>query len=310
MLITSFKRVFNQGLLSFMRSGLVSFASVVVMTVSLFILGSLLIANAYLVSTLTMVKDKVDVNVYFTTFAPENEVKRLEDMISMLPEVKEVSLLTKEQALARFIERNKDNALIIQSLDELGQNPLGSVLNIKANDPEQYASIVSFLKKRTEDVLSRGETSIIDSINYQENEVVINRLGKIIDGLKKLGGFVAIVLIAMAILVTFNTIRLAIYNARQEITVMRLVGASNSYIRGPFIIEGILYGIIASVLSLGFLYLALYWAKDATGLFFGGLDLLSYFTSNILQMYGMLLAAGIVLGMVSAYLAVRRYLDV
>ena len=304
------RRVGKQGFITFWRSGIVSFTGVFVTTVTLFIIGSVIIANAFLTSSLDELESKVDVNVYFTTTASEEDILLLKSRLEQLPEVASVEYVNREEALARFIERNKGNALVLQSLEELGDNPLGALFNVKAREPSQYASIVSYLNKQTENVLAAGNTSIVDRINYADNQVIIDRLSALTGGLRKLGIFVGLVLIAMAALVTASTVRLAIYNSRQEISVMRLVGANNSYIRGPFIIEGVMYGILAALLASLLLYPASLWVTRTTENFFGGVNIIDYYISNVGQIVLILLVSGVLLGMLSSFVAVRRYLKV
>jgi len=299
-----------QGFVAFWRNGMISFAAVFVSTVTLFIIGSVIISDAFMNATLLELENKVDVNIYMVTSAAEPDILALQKRLEKLPEVAKVEYVNREQALARFVEKHKNNGLILQSLEEIGDNPLGAVLNVKARHPSDYAGIVGYVEKQKQVLVASGEHSIVDEINYTDNQQVIDRLGKLIDGLRKLGLFVSAILIAMAVLVTFNTIRLAIYNARQEISVMRLVGASNAYIRGPFIIEGLMYGFFAALLSVIALYPATIWVTKTTSTFFGGLNLVKYYLSNFGNIFGILLLSGIILGMFSSYSAVRRYLKV
>lgn len=303
------KRVMRAGFVNFWRNGVVSVASVFVSVVTLFIIGALILSHAFLSSTLADVQNKVDINVYFKTTAPENEILALRDKLEALPQVKMVEYISREEALADFKERNKDNALILQSLDELGENPLGAVFNIKATSPDQYEGIASFLNQEENRAGSAGQESIIDSVNYQKNSIIINRLSRIITSATKISFAASFVLAIMAVLVTFNTLRLAIYNARNEIYVMRLVGASNSYIRGPFVMEGIMYGIFAALIALLLLYPTTIWISQTTSGYFGGLNLLTYFVDNFGQFLILLLGSGVILGIISSVTAVRRYLE-
>ena len=305
----STRRVIKSGFVNFWRNGVVSVASVFVSVVTLFIIGALIMFHAFLSSTLIDIQNKVDVNVYFKTTAPENDILSLREKIESLPQVRLVEYISREEALAQFKERNKDNALILQSLEELGENPLCAVFNIKASSPDQYESIARFLAAEEDQAASSGHESIIDSVNYKKNELIITRLGRIIDAATKISLSVSLVLSIMAVLVTFNTLRLAIYNARNEIYVMRLVGASNSYIRGPFVVEGMIYGAFAAIIATILLYPTTIWVSRTTAGYFGGVDLLSYFMNNFAQLFILLFGAGIVLGVISSMFAVRRYLE-
>jgi len=283
------------------------------MAITLFIIGSLILANAYLSATLAQIQDKVDINVYFKPEATESEILSLRSKLQNLPEVREVAYVTREESLEQFRKRNEGNELIIQSLSVLNDNPLGAVFNIKAKDPSQYGGIAEFLDQKSEESLLRGEAGAIDNINYYKNQVVIERLSKIITGTKSIGLIVSIILAVMAVLVTFNTIRLAIYNAREEIGIMQLVGANYGYIRGPFVVEGIMYGFVSGLIALAFLYPASLWVSRSTASYFlasaeDAMFVFNYFVSNFLQMFMVLIALGVVLGTISSMVAVRRHL--
>ncbi|MCK4386535.1 MAG: FtsX-like permease family protein, partial [Candidatus Pacebacteria bacterium] len=191
--------------------------------------------------------------------------------------------------------------------DELGENPLGAVLNIKAEEIGQYAGIADFLKSET--VLVKGNDSIIEKINYYQNKTAINKLNKIINAVNKFGLTLAIILMIISTLITFNTIRLAIYISREEIKVMRLVGANNSYIRGPFIFEGVIYGALSALLTTILFYPFLFWLNPfIENMFF--IDLLAYYSSHLLSIFATTLVVGIFVGVLSSLLAVRKYLFV
>lgn len=283
-----------------------SLSSVFIFTITLFVIGSLLLLNAVLSYSLEQIKSKVDVNVYFTTSAPEDTILAIQSALKQLPEVAQVDYTSRETALENFKERHSGDYLIIQSLDELGDNPLGATLNIRAKDPTQYESIVSFLEGGSEIV--KSNSSYIDKINYHQNKAVIDRLNKIIAGTKKVGLAVTLALVIISILITFNTIRLAIYISREEIGIMRLVGAGNHYIRGPFLIEGVLYGIISAIITMIIFWPITVWLGRTTTLFFGGINLFSYYLSYFFEIFGVLLISGVFLGAVSSFLAVRKYL--
>jgi cell division transport system permease protein len=163
-------------------------------------------------------------------------------------------------------------------------------------------------------------TPIIEKINYQENKLIIDRLSRIIPSVEKGGFIVALIFVFVALVVVFNTIRLIIYTEREEISVMKLVGASNTYTRGPFVVSGIMYGIASGVITLILMAAFAYWS-DALVLRLAGVDIASnfqlvvnvlsaYFISNFSQIFILIMGSGIVLGGVSSYVAARRYLRV
>lgn len=294
--------------MSFWRNGFVSLSSILVVTVTLFTTIVIIFTNVVLESVLADMKSKVDVNVYFITTAPEQDILAMRDSLNKLSEVSSVKYVSREQALQEFKDKHKDDYLTIQGLDELGDNPLGARLNIVAKDPSQYEGIVKTIEDKN--ALVAPDQSIIDKVNYQQNKIVIDRLSAIITGAKQLGFLLAIMLMLISILITLNTIRLVIYMSREEIAVMRLVGASSMYVRGPFIVGGAIYGVISATLAMILFWPIAIWLARATTDFFGGVNLYKYYIENFFQIYFIVLIAGIFLGSVSSFLAVRKYLKV
>lgn len=303
------KRIVRSGFYSFWRNGFVSLSSILVMMVTLFVIGSTIFSGAILGSTLNQIKDKVDVNVYFVTTASEEEILSIKKSIEQLPEVAPpVVYVSKEQVLEDFKKRHENDEFTLQALDELGENPLGATLNIKAKDPSQYESIVKFLDN--ESTLSSDGTSIIDKVNYYQNKDAIDRLTNIINSANRLGVILTVFLIIISTLITFNTLRLVIYMSRDEIAVMRLVGASSNYIRGPFFVAGAIYGFISAILTLILFYPITIWLGKTTENFFVGLNVFHYYTANFGEIFLVIVASGVAIGSVSSFLAVRKYLKV
>ena len=301
------KRIVRAGLLNFWRNAFVSLASILVMTVTLFVVGTTVFAGVILGATIEELRDKADVNVYFVTSAPEEEILELSRSLSTLPEVEEVEYVSREQALAEFRQRHQNDQLTLQALEELGENPLGAVLNVKAKEITQYEAIAAFLQSR-----QTAEASIIDKVNFydEQHRAALERLERITTSARTIGLVLIILLIATTIAITLNTLRLAIYTSREEIQVMRLVGAGTFYIRAPFMIEGMLYGLVGGVVTLLLFYPLTWWLGAATEGFFGGVNIFDYYLSNFPLFLLIMVGTGVVLGALSAFLAVRRYLKI
>ena len=304
------KRIFRAGVLSFSRNAFVSFASILVMTVTLFTVGVTLFAGVILGSALQELRDKADVNVYFTQDAPGDRMLELKASLEALPEVSKVEYLSRDEALAQFRERHKNDQLTLSALDELGDNPLGAVLNVKAKDISQYESIAAFLKDQQS--VDTGSASIIDKINFYDaqHRAALERLQYITNSAKVLGQWIVAILILTTLAISFNTLRLAIYSSRDEIQVMRLVGAGAFYIRAPFMVEGTLYGLIAGMVTLLIFYPLTWWLGGATGNFFGGVNIFSYYMSHFFYFFLIIVGTGVLLGATASFLAVRRYLKI
>jgi len=299
------KRILKAGFVGFWRNGSVSLSSVLIMTVTLFALGGLIFAGAKLRSSLQQIQDKVDVNVYFVPTASEGDITALKSKLESLPEVAVVEYISRDQALENFKVRHVNDEITLQALDELGDNPLGALLNIRAKQTSQYEGIAKFLDSES------GESgSFIDKVNYYQNKAAIDTLSRIIAGGTTVGFGVTLMLVLISIIIAFNTIRLAIYISREEISVMRLVGANNKYIRGPFVVAGVMYGVVSACITIILFYPATYWVSSITRTFFSGFDMWSYYVSHFGLIFVVIVGTGAVLGAIGSMLAVRRYLKV
>ena len=303
------KRVIRSGFFNFWRNGFVSLSSILVMMVTLFVIGTTIFSGVILKSTLQQIKDKVDINVYFITTASEEDILAMKKTLEGLPEVlPPIVYVSREEALDAFKKRHENDEFTLQALDELGENPLGATLNIKAKEPSQYESIARYLNSKSAEAV--GGSSIIDKVNYYQNKEAIDRLTSIINSANRLGFILTIFLIAISILITFNTLRLVIYMSRDEISVMRLVGASTGYIRGPFFIAGAIYGFISAIFTLIIFYPITLWLGSTTESFFVGLNIFHYYSANFGQIFLLIVGSGVAIGSISSYLAVRKYLKV
>jgi cell division transport system permease protein len=306
MAMTALKRIIKGGFLNFKRGGVVSWAAVLVVTITLSVITIIILLQAVLHFSLAQIKDKVDVTIYFTTSAPEDKIMLLKSSLEQLPEVASVSYTSADEALKLFRDRHQSDYPTIQALDEIGNNPLGAYLNVKAKEVSQYENIANFLQ--SDNTLVLGSASIIDKVNYHQNKMVIDRLNTIIAGAQKLGFLVTLLLVIISIIITFNTIRLTIFISKEEIGVMRLVGASKMHVRGPFMIEGAIYGIVATLITLLLFWPATAWlGRNMTN--FLGINMYDYFISSFFQIFTILLLSGIILGTISSFLAVRKYLN-
>ena len=307
---SSLRRIIKSGIVSFFRNGLVSIATVLVISLSLFLLTSVLLGSVFLNSFLGELQNKVDISVYFKRASAEGDILQVKSDLERLPEVKEVVYVSREDALARFQERHRGEDLILQSLEVVGDNPFSPSLEIRASDPSKYEAIASFLERDNYSGLIDVDLAGKQKITYRQNQRVIDQLTAILATARTIGLMLGIGLAVIAVVIAYNTVRLAIYNSRDEVAVMQLVGASHGFIRGPFIIEGILHGLIASVFTMAVLYPSLWWLGAKTASVFGGLNIFAYFVANIFSISALVFALGMGLGIFSSILAIRRYLRV
>jgi cell division transport system permease protein len=308
-MLLALKRIIKTGFVNFWRNGFVSTSSVVVMFITLFVMGSLIFVNEMMDSSLNLLKDKVDINAYFVMDASEESILRVKETLEQLDEVEKVTFTSREEAEARFRERHKDDEIEIQALNELGTNPLLASLSIKAKDPSHYERINDFLKSDKSMVSTEG-VPIVAKVNFNENKLAIQKLEQWIRGIETFGLVVTMLLISISIVIVFNTVRMTIFISREEIAVMRLVGASDMYIRGPFVFSGIMSGLIASIITLVSFYPLAIWLGPGTQEFFGNFNLFLYYTQNFGKIFLIIMFTGVFLGALSSFLAVKKYLRV
>jgi cell division transport system permease protein len=297
------KRLIRSGFNDFKRNSWLSVVTITVFILALFVIQGLILFSVVTETVVASLQDKIDISVYFKAEVLEENILAIQTELTGLPEVKAVEYISQDEALSRFKNRHSENPIILEALTELDENPLVASLNIKAKVPEQYSSIAAFLGKTQ-------FSPLIDKVTYFQNKRVIERLGAIIRTIQRSGIVLSLTLAAIAVLITFNTIRLAIYTSREEINIMKLVGATKQHIRGPYIFEGALYGLIAAALTL-IIYLPVnaFAASKLSG-FLAGTDLYQYYLSNLPFLGALMVAAGVLLGTLSSFIAVRRYLKV
>jgi len=306
----NFSRTLRTGFKNFHRNGWLSVATISIITVTLFIINiqfTVVISDNLLLND---IKSRVSISAYFKTDASEMEIQKAKDEFSRYREVQSIDYISKDSALESFKLENAGNEVMLKSLEEIDSNPFASTLSIKAGDPRDYHSITMFIEESS-------FKDLIESVNYDKHSTVIDSLSSEIDSNQKTGLALGLTLVIIAILITFNSVRITMYAHSREIEIMRLVGASNNYIRMPFIWEGILYGLISAAvaLPLSFLYLRFVAIPEASGValpfssgIYIGQFLREIFFKNILWVVPGELGVGVLLGIVSSFIAMGRYL--
>lgn len=290
------------GFLAFKRNAWLSAATVMVLGLTLFVLGNLVFVGAIANTALHSLESKIDISIYFNQDAPEAQILAVKRDLDASPDIRETVYISREDALTRFRDQHKDDALIAGALAELGDNPLQASITVRAADPMRYGAI--------SDALAKKNYTGVAKINYSENQAVINRLASIASTIRGSGALLALFLAFVAVLVAFNTVRLAIYTMREEIGIMRLVGATAWFIRGPFLISGFLYGIVAAVAVTAVFFPLVWLISPKVSLLVPDFNLFAYFLTNLLQFFGIMSITGILLGVGSSYFAMRRYLTI
>ena len=301
--MTNLIRILKNSWKNFSRNIWLSVATLFMMFAALSTIGGLTLFNASLDAFVSGLKDKVDVSVYFAQEAAENEILSVKSTLENREDIKTVRYISENEAYDIFTSRHADNSVLLESLQELDQNPLQASLNIRVHNPDQFEDVVIFLE-------NSSASSIIDTINFRENQKVIESISMIATNVNKAGFLFTLILAGLVIFVTFNTIRLAIYTSRDEVHIMKLVGASNWFARAPFVITGAIYGFLSGLVVILFTFLGTWLLHSQVSLIFADINFYGYFIQNFWSFTFIILFSGIGMGAASSYLAVRRYLKV
>jgi cell division transport system permease protein len=302
-MFTLIKRIIRSGWRSFSRDGEVAVATIFILFLSVMLVSSLFLFKDISKLLISKIEDKIDISIYFKEDILEDDIFDIREIVSEFPEVKEVDYVSPEEALEDFLGKHEEDSILLESIEEVGRNPFLASLNITAWDPGQYQIISNFLEKPEFE-------EVIEKIDYYQRKSVIDKVSSINETGARIGIIISAILIMVAVAVTFNTIRLSIYNSRKEIEIQRLVGASNWFIRGPFLVQGAICGIFSAMIS-ALVFCGICWffsPKIMT--FFGDFNLYALFLKNFQNLLIIQFVAGIILGVISSVFAVRKYLKV
>jgi cell division transport system permease protein len=304
--LITLSRIFKGGVTNFIRNAWLAVAAIAVMVITLTIVLFSVIANATFNKTIQDITDKIDISVYLKDEVTENQKDELISKLKTLPEVKSVEYVSKEDALERYREQNEDNIDLLLAISQT-DNPLPASLQVKPVDPNNIEPVRQFIESNEIKSLQSDPTSYSG-----DRKEAIDRISQATSFFRRAGVIGVVVFAVISMLIIFNTIRMTIFNRREELNIMRLLGASTWYIRGPFVVETILYGIIAAIISVALcnmLFVVSSSAFDASSL--GLLDIEfanSFFAENFWIILSVQLAIGILIGGVSSFVATRRYL--
>lgn len=305
-MITSISRFFRESLQGFTRNASTAIGSIITIFLSLLIIGLFLAAGSMIDKLMSGVEDEVSITCYVKDDVSESDCQSYMNKLKSNADVKSVSFTTKEQALENFKNSMTSNPDIIDQLD--GSNPLPASINVELNDAQKVSELAGQIEKDSDyKKLCENESDPGNSIKYGQGTV--ERLLQVTNYLRIAGVAVVLILVFIALVFINNTIRLAILARRKEIAIMRLVGASNGYIRGPFLMEGALHAIIGSALAIIVIELIRAFGLPALQNSIRFLDL-SIPGSTYFFIYISLVVFGLVIGLLGSLLAMRRYLKV
>ncbi|MBA3757607.1 FtsX-like permease family protein [Candidatus Saccharibacteria bacterium] len=304
--LIALERIFKNGVINFGRNIWIAIAAIAMMAITLTILLFAVVANATFSHTINEITSHIDVSVYLKDSVTEPQRDKLIGQLKAVENVKSIEYISKNEALKTYVKQNTDNPDLLAAISET-VNPLPASLNIKPNEPNDLQSIKKFLDKPEIAALQSDPTSYSG-----DRKAAIDKITRATKFFQEAGVIGIIVFIIISMLIIFNTIRMAIFNRRDELVIMRLLGATPWYIRGPFIVETVLYGVVAALISLGVcwtLFAVASQTLEASS--FGLLDIgysSQYFSDHLWQILTIQISIGIIIGAASSALATRRYL--
>lgn len=302
-------RIVHTGLLNFGRNASLAIAAIAVMVVTLTIVLFSVVTSVTMNHTIAQIADKINVSIYLNDNVTAKQRTDLMSDLKKLSQVKGVSYVSKDQALAEYKAENANNQDVLTAIQEAGGNPLPASIQVDPVDPGKIDQIQALLNRPATVALEDPQAGTSYSGDRKQ---AIDQIAHAIDILKRVGVAAVVLFALVSMLIIFNTIQMAIFNRRDEITIMRLLGATTWYIRGPFVVESIVYGVLAALISVAILDIIFVVAASALqASSFGLLDITyanSYFYDHFFLLLTMQLAAGIVIGAVSSIIATRRYL--
>jgi cell division transport system permease protein len=304
-MFTDFRRILTFAVNDFSRNKGISIAAIFVLTITIMLVTGLFFFHGIAGYLTSQIRDKIDIAAYFKEETQEQDILAVKDKIlKMSPNIKSIDYISKEQALASFNEKHKDNTVLSKALQEVGDNPFLPSLNIATNgDPLQYESIANILQ--TSDF-----SKLIEKVDFSQKKDTIAKVYSITSNINIFGLILGFVLIIVAILVVFNTVKLAIESSREEINTMRIVGASDWFIKGPFVIQGMIYGIISFIICIVLSGIMAFLLSAKIGVVLPGFDMFDYFLTNLWIFVLIQLGFGIAVGAISAIVVVKKHLDV
>jgi cell division transport system permease protein len=304
----TYMRMFRYGVNNITRNAWLTIAASAVMTITLLVIFTAVAARTVLMDTAEEIKDRVNMSVYLQTDTTDEEAAAIEDKLEQLESVKSVTYISPAEAKAQFAEDNKGDADMLSALNE-ATNAFPGTLRVKIvdiNDPSELRNFVRDNELVQEHIHPDRAPSF-----ESDRSNAIGSIGRWVVFAERFGIGAAILFIAISSLIIFNTIRMAIFNRKDEIQMMKLIGADRSFIRGPFIVEAVFYGLMAAIIATVVGIVVLYYSRDSLQSYGIQVETVVRFVTDyaVVTLIGMIII-GALIGVTSSLFATRRYLKI
>src|SRR3989344_2060064 len=297
-------RVFKFAAQNFWRNIWLELITVTILILTIISVNLILMINVIGEQSIRNIEKKIDFSVYFKPDAPEEVINDLRTYMASVEGVIGVDLINREEALKNFRAKHSNNTTILNALNQLDDNPFGVSLVVKADSPSVYSRVLGRLSQPN---IAKW---ILDK-NFDDRQSIIQKINSLREKVQFMGMAISGIFAFIALLIVINTIRVAIYIHREEIGIMKLVGASDWFVRGPFLVESLIWT-TSSVLVAFFATLPMLKALDIKlGSFFGGtIAIYDYFVANFATILGFEFLGLLLFNFVGTYVALSRYLAV
>ena len=304
-MLQNLARVIKFSINNLSRNKGVSVATVFVLVVAIMVVTGLFFFQGMVSHLTEEIQDKIDITAYFQEDTIEQDILAVKDeILKMSPNIKSIEYISKEQAMADFAERHQDSLVLQKALEEVGENPFLPSLSIVTNgEPSQYEEISNALE-------TSAFGKLIYKVDFSQKKDTIEKIYSLTSNINRFGLILGIVLVIISMLVVFNTIKIATENSKDETSTMKIVGASDWFIRGPFIIEGVIYGVVAFLICILLSVLFAYFLSSKISIVLSGFSMFDYFLTNLWIFALIQLAFGIGVGVTSSLIVVKRHLEV
>lgn len=305
MILVAVSRSIIFAIQSFWRNIALSIATIFIIFLALISINFLLLINAISTSAVSVVKDKIDVTIFFHNTVRDDKVTEIKSHLETLPQIENIIYRSPEENLNSFRKLHQNDTTIQEALSELEGNPLGPSLVIKSKELSDYPEILKAID-------NPAYAEIIEEKSYDDQQIVIDNINAITQNVKRGGFAISGIFMIILVLIVFNTVRIAIFTKKNEVGIMKLVGATNWFVRAPFIIESVISAILGCALSIAGIYLFISFIQPRLTEFFSGanFDLTGYFNSHFLIIFGLEMAGIIILNIISSAIALGKYLKV
>ncbi|MDD4289949.1 MAG: permease-like cell division protein FtsX [Patescibacteria group bacterium] len=307
-MFVNFRRVFKFAAQDFGRNIWLSIVNITILILALLTINFLIIFNLLTNNAIHVIKEKVDVSIYFKQTITQEQIDDLKQKISSSQYIKSVDYVSEEESLENFITKHAQDENLLNAIEELKKDNSSvflASLKIKAKDISMYESILKELKES-----QYVDLFEIDENQFQDYTLMTQRLINISDKIRLFAYVLSGVFMLIAFMMVFNTIKIAIYTHRDEIAIMKLVGATENFIKAPFILNILFYNMIALILIIVIVYLGGIFLQPIMDKLFEGytINLISYFNSNFIVIFFGQLLLSCVFSIISSLISIKRYL--